>query len=105
MKFALLIVATLAVSALSAPTQITDNNIGDIITVGVKADLELDNKIDATLVNLLASFYNNQKIKIGGGYDYDNDNGILGNKGAGASMPSISPEMIQNFAQLLSQSQ
>lgn len=76
----------------------SDNNIGDIVNVGVKADLNLKNDIDVDIYTLLASLYNKQVIGIG--VDPDFDLGIpYGKQKSGV----ISPEMIQNFAKLLSQ--
>lgn len=101
MKFLILIFALLAVGVFSAPTQISDNNIGDIITVGVKADLNLNSQIDATIVDFLAQFRNLQNVGIGGGSRNLNP---FSQKTA-FKMPALSPETFQNFAKLLSESQ
>lgn len=46
MKFiAVTLLALIAVVA-SAPTSIQDNNIGDIITVGINANLEASNHVE-----------------------------------------------------------
>lgn len=103
MKFVLLIFV-LAVGVYSAPTDISDNNMGDIITVGVKADLDLNNQIDATVIDFLAQFAQLQNIGIGGGGGRNDYLGSLPHKAAN-KMPAISPEMFQNFAKLLSESQ
>ena len=100
MNFLLLIFASLAVGVFSAPMQISDNNIGDIITLGVKADLNLTNQIDATKMDLMAQFRNLQNVGIGGGRNLRQ-----GPQKSAFNMPAISPEMFQNFAKLLSESQ
>lgn len=90
MKFTIVCLFAIIVAINAGPTQITDNNVGDIITVGVNANLDIDNKIDATLVNVLVEILNRQLLRV-------NPSGIRGN-----SEPSISPELIQNVVQMLS---
>lgn len=102
MNFLLLIFASLAVGVCSAPMQVSDNNIGDIITLGVKADLNLTNQIDATKFDFLAQFRNLQNVALGGG---GGRNLSPNSQKSAFNMPAISPEMFQNFGKLLSESQ
>jgi hypothetical protein len=73
---AILLLAFVALVAAGddGPTKISDNNMGDIITVGVQAKAKIDNKIDATMIKVLLEFLNKQKISVGrgGGGDYPN---------------------------------
>lgn len=76
MKFiaVFLIAFVVFVSAEDGPTKISDNNVGDIINVGIKANAKIDNKIDATLIQVLLDVLNKQKIQIGGGNGNDYPN-------------------------------
>jgi hypothetical protein len=68
MKFlAVLILLVAAVSAQDGPTKISSNNVGDIITVDIKAKANIDNQIDATIVGILLKYLNAQAILIGNG--------------------------------------
>lgn len=89
----------LIVAVSAAPTQITDNNVGDIINVGIKADLDLVNKIDIDKYSVDVLLRNLQAILLrggGGGLDLDFDRPAVP-----PPMPAlpkeISPEMIQAF--------
>jgi hypothetical protein len=67
--------------------------LGDIINVGIKADLTQNNDVTANIFGLLAQYYNAQLIGIS----------PPGNRQASAKMPAISPELIQYFAKALSE--
>jgi hypothetical protein len=69
MKFAAVFLLAFVASAIAGPTSISDNNVGDIITVGIKADLKIKNEVDQTLVNVIGAYLNRQSIGIGGGDD------------------------------------
>ncbi|KAG5683798.1 hypothetical protein PVAND_013062 [Polypedilum vanderplanki] len=67
MKLTILLLAfVVLVAAEDGPTKISDNNMGDIINVGVNAKAKVESKIDATIVKLLLEFLNHQKIQING---------------------------------------
>lgn len=69
MKF--LVIFALVAAVYSAPTDISDNNIGDIINVGINADLNVQNQIDLTSVSFEFIRRNWQAIllSLGGGRD------------------------------------
>jgi hypothetical protein len=48
----ILVIFALVAAVYSAPTDISDNNIGDIVNVGVNADLTVSNQIDFTSLSL-----------------------------------------------------
>ncbi|CAG9801736.1 unnamed protein product [Chironomus riparius] len=55
MKYlALITLSCLIASISSAPTQISDNNVGDIVNVGVRADVNVSSQVDVTLINIMA---------------------------------------------------
>ena len=88
MKFTIICIFALIVAISAGPTKISSNNVGDIVSVGVKADLNIDSKIDATLVKVLAQLFNDQQIKLK----------LPGQGGASG----LNPELIQNVVQMLS---
>ncbi|KAG5683796.1 hypothetical protein PVAND_013060 [Polypedilum vanderplanki] len=97
MKFVAIYLIAFIAAVSSAPTQITDNNVGDIISVGVNADLNIKNQIDATYINLLLKYLNEQKFLVNSN-DYSS-------RGAGAVQPQfkLTPEMIEMAQKFLSQ--
>lgn len=101
MKIVAVFLISLALGVFSAPTDISDNNIGDIITVGVKADLNLKNDISASLFNLLGARTNGQSIGINRNRGNQDFQPLMKR----ASMPSISPDFIKNISKMLSESQ
>jgi hypothetical protein len=63
MKFSVVLLAFVA-AAVAGPVSISDNNVGDILTVGVNANLKLSNQVDQTIVNVLLGYLNQQGILI-----------------------------------------
>lgn len=57
----------------------SDNNVGDIVNVGVYANLDVKNKIDYTNISAEIIWKNLQAIILA--LDRDNDNGIGGGPG------------------------
>jgi hypothetical protein len=51
-------------TAIAGPTKISDNNIGDIVTVGVNANLKVNNQIDQNIVNVIVALLNQQAAVI-----------------------------------------
>lgn len=96
MKIFIVLCAIVAVIS-AAPTQITDNNVGDIINVGIDADLNLSNKINVDKYSLDVLIKNLSAILIG---DVnlpnlnDDDSRFPGLPTKGLE---ISPELIQAF--------
>jgi hypothetical protein len=73
MKFAAVILLAFVAAAVAGPTSISENNVGDIVNVKVDASLDISNKVDQTIVNVLAAYLNRQSIGIGGGNGDDSD--------------------------------
>jgi hypothetical protein len=81
--------------AFAGPVKITENNVGDIITVGIKGSIDISNEIDQDIVNVIVGILNRQTIGIGGGSDVPTP----------AEVPqtlkmNITPEMIEQFKEL-----
>lgn len=73
----LILIAVLVATVLAAPTSIDDNNIGDIVNVGIHANLDMQNKIDFTHISAEVIWRQLQAIILGlnRGGDDDDDNG------------------------------
>lgn len=64
MKFVGVILFALFAAVIAGPVSISDNNVGDIVTVGVNANLELSNKIDQHIISIIIKLLNQQAIVI-----------------------------------------
>lgn len=62
MKVIAIVIFAFIAIANSAPVQISDNNVGDIITVGINANAVLSNQVDANIINVIAGLINQQAI-------------------------------------------
>lgn len=62
MKFIAITLLAFVATACAAPTSISDNNIGDIITVGIKADVKLKNEVNTDIMNVLLAYLNQQAV-------------------------------------------
>lgn len=63
-----LIIAALLVfvaATAAGPISISDNNVGDIVTVGINANATLSNKIDQNIISIIVGILNQQLIGIG----------------------------------------
>lgn len=62
----LLIVSVMALIAFASanPIQVSDNNVGDIITVGVNAKLAIDNKINQNIVAVIIALLNQESTDV-----------------------------------------
>ncbi|CAO1437057.1 unnamed protein product [Diamesa tonsa] len=62
MKFIAIVIFAFIAAASSAPIQISDNNVGDIVTVGINANAVLSSQVDANIINVIAGLINQQAI-------------------------------------------
>lgn len=65
MKFTAVFLLAFVATAYASPTSIKDNNIGDIVTVGVNANLQLENHVKQNLLSVLVALLNQQGILVG----------------------------------------
>ena len=96
MKFAAVILLAFVAAAVAAPTSIQDNNIGNIVTVGIKGSIDVSNKVDQDIVNVIVAFLNQQGIVIAPGQESATNEvpKLPGNF-------NITPEMIEQFKTML----
>lgn len=64
MKFAAVILLAFVAAIAANPVSVSDNNIGDIITVGINANAELSNKVDQNIINVIVALLNQQAIVV-----------------------------------------
>ena len=62
MKVIAIVIFALIAAASSAPVQISNNNVGDIVTVGINANAVLSSQVDANIINVIAGLINQQAI-------------------------------------------
>jgi hypothetical protein len=60
MKFAAVLLLAFVAAATAGPISVSDNNIGDIVTVGINANAQLSNQIDQDIVNVIVALLNQQ---------------------------------------------
>jgi hypothetical protein len=96
MKFVAVFLLAFVAAAIAAPTSISDNNIGNIVTVGIKGSIDVSNKVDQDIVNVIIAILNQQGIVI-----------APGSEAATNEVPKlpenfkITPEMIDQVKQML----
>lgn len=57
----------------SAPVEISNNNVGDIVTVHLNANAVLSSQIDQTILSVLIDLMNQQAVEVGSGLN-ENEN-------------------------------
>lgn len=94
MKFVAVLLFAFVAAAVAGPVSISDNNIGDIVTVGVKANLEVSNQIEQNIISVIVALLNQQV-------------GVVRVPGDGPSapnlpnLPKLSPELREKLRELL----
>lgn len=94
----ILIALALVVAVSAAPTQIQSNNVGDIVNVGIKANLDVASEIDLTQINIEGLYKNLQKLLV-------NLPGIGGDDDENPQEPGPEPiaDFASSFAKMLQQ--
>lgn len=57
MKFLAITFLTFAI-AVAGPISVSDNNVGDIVSVGVRANLEISNQVEQNIVSVIVALLN-----------------------------------------------
>lgn len=96
MKFVAVLLLAFIAAVVAGPVSISDNNVGDIVTVGVNANAVLSNKVEQNIIAVIVALLNQQGISVGG------------QDGEAAVAPEtpkfkITPEMIEKFKGLMAQ--
>ncbi|KAG5683794.1 hypothetical protein PVAND_013058 [Polypedilum vanderplanki] len=60
MKTFAIVILSLIAAVSAAPTQISENNVGNIVTVGLNANVDVTSQVDVRVITLLASLLNQQ---------------------------------------------
>ena len=93
MKFAAVILLAFVAATIAGPVSIQDNNVGDIVTVGINANAQLTNQVDQTIVNVIMALLNQQAIAV-----------VTSDAAApveAPKIPEITPEMIEKVKAFL----
>lgn len=64
MKFVAVLLLAFIVAVCAAPTKISSNNIGDIVTVGIDANLEVSNQVEQNIISVIVALLTQQGISV-----------------------------------------
>lgn len=98
MKFVAITLLALIAAVYANPISVSDNNIGDIVNVGISANLELSNKVEQNIISVILGILNQQAIVIG-----RRQGQATADAADTPDVPKfkITPEMIDNIKNLL----
>lgn len=95
MKFLAVILLALVAAINAAPINVSDNNIGDIITVGIKGSIDIQNEVNQDIINVIIAMVNQQLgVIVAPGSAAEEEYASQHNR--------LTPEMIEKFRALLS---
>lgn len=66
MKIAAIIALAFVASAVAGPINVSDNNVGDIVTVGINANVQLSNHIEQNIISVIIALLNQQVLAVVG---------------------------------------
>jgi hypothetical protein len=95
MKFVAILLLAFVATAIAGPMKIEDNNVGDIVTVGVNANLDISNKIDQDIVNVIVALLNQQAVVVAPSAD------TAAAPVETPKLPEITPAMVEKVKALL----
>ena len=67
MKFLLVLAAIIAFASAEGPLNIQNNNVGDIVNVGVGLNAVVSSNVEVNILTVLMALLNQQLVGIGGG--------------------------------------
>lgn len=97
MKFAAIIVLALIAAVYSAPTSVSDNNIGNIVNVDVSGSVDIDNTVNTDIVSVIIKLMNQQALLVASRGGDDDDDGVP----TPSKVPKLSPEMINKLKSMM----
>jgi len=100
MKFVAIALLAFAAAVSANPINVSGNNVGDIVTVGVNLNAVLSNSVDQNIVNVIAAILNQQAIAVGGGEEASQVPAVPEVPEVLSQM-HITPEMIEKFTKLM----
>lgn len=65
MKLAAVLVLALVAAVTASPTQISDNNMGDIVNVNIEANVDISNKLEQNIISVIVASLSQQLLAIG----------------------------------------
>jgi hypothetical protein len=96
-------IATVNCQGGEGPTKISGNNVGDIVTVGVNADVDIKNEIDAFLLSLILVAKNQQALVVAPLNEPAADNNANSDIPALPQPLAVDPKMIESFIRKFSE--
>jgi hypothetical protein len=106
MKFVAIALFACIAAAVAGPVSISDNNVGNIVTVGLNANAVLSNQVDQTIVNVIAALLNQQGLVVAPSAGVSSlkataeDSATVPEVPETPQIPQITPEMFEKFKSL-----
>ncbi|CRL04159.1 CLUMA_CG017270, isoform A [Clunio marinus] len=96
MKFVAITLLAFIAAACAGPISVSNNNVGDIVTVGVNANAQIDSVVDQNIIEAILGLMNQQAIGVS----------TTDEASKAAELPKFSeihfsPEMIEKVKSLL----
>ena len=93
-----MLLALIAIAA-AGPISISDNNIGDIVTVGINANAVLTSEINQNILSVIAAILNQQQIGVNTAPEDSSDVNVesLQAKSTDFNIPPELIEKVKNF--------
>lgn len=89
MKLVAITLLALIAAVAASPINVSDNNVGDIVTVDVDAKIDINNEINQKILSIILLGQGDGKIRLPDAPELRN----------------LSPEMIENISQLMPKKQ
>lgn len=97
MKFVAITLLAFVALANAGPINVSDNNVGDIVSVGINANLEISNKVNQNIISIIVALL-------------DQDLGVIRIPEGGPQAPNlpdipewVTPEMIERIREVLNE--
>lgn len=97
MKFVAITLLAFVAAAIAGPISVSDNNVGDIVTVGINANLELSNHVEQNIISVILALLNQQALVVA-----TSDDVVAAPPAKHLPELSLTPEMIAKAKEFLS---
>ena len=97
MKFVAITLFAFVAAAIAAPTNISGNNVGDVVTVGINANAVFSNSINQNILSVIAALLNQQAIGVAPGQSGSDGNDHFENEIPQIKDIEVSPEVVDKI--------
>lgn len=92
MKLVAVTLLALIAAVAAGPINVSDNNVGDIVSVGINANLEISNQIEQNIISIIVALLTDQDLNIN----------LPEGWPSAPNLRNVSPEMIERVRELIS---